>query len=162
MKKEGGGVWVVSIDRPLVRQHFRRFPLKSIKRIWAAKQLFMCSDRIMWLPGSKIQYRSVFSRYWLDSGRCSPAILVWKLFFELILRAKDSGWCLSAIESIAGVHIVQFYQFRDVFSRYRIYHFEDFSCVHPVSIDSRKTHQKSPAHSSVFRGFFAILTYPFV
>jgi hypothetical protein len=56
--------------------------------------------------------------------------------------------------SIAGVHIVKFYQFRDVFSRYRIYHFEDFSCVHPVSIDSGKTHQKSPAHFSVFRGFF--------
>jgi hypothetical protein len=57
---------VVSIDRPLIRLHFRRFkknflkdpgPLKSIKRIRAAKQLFMCSDRIMWPPGSKIRYR---------------------------------------------------------------------------------------------------------
>jgi hypothetical protein len=57
---------------------------------------------------------------------------------------------------------IEFYQFRDVFSRYRIYHFKDFSCVHPVSIDSGKTHQKSPAHFSVFRGFCAILTYPFV
>ncbi len=29
-------------------------PLNSKKRIWA-EQLFMCSDRIMWLPGSKIR-----------------------------------------------------------------------------------------------------------
>jgi hypothetical protein len=42
-----------------------------------------------------------------------------------------------------------------VFSRYRIYHFEDFTCILPVSIDSGKTHHKSPAHSSGFRGFFA-------
>ncbi len=41
-----------------------------------------------------------------------------------------------------------------MFSRYRIYHFEDFMCVLPVSIVNGKTHQKSPAHSSVFRGFF--------
>ncbi len=40
-----------------------------------------------------------------------------------------------------------------MFSRYRIYHFEDFTCVPPVSIDSGKTHQKSPVHSLVFRGF---------
>jgi hypothetical protein len=61
---------------------------------------------------------------------------------------------LYRVDSGSTVHIVQFYQFRDVFSRYQIYHFEDFSCVHPVSIDSGKTHQKPPAHSSVFRGFF--------
>jgi hypothetical protein len=41
-----------------------------------------------------------------------------------------------------------------VFSSYRIFHFEDFTCVPPVSIDSGKTHQKSPAHSLVFRNFF--------
>ncbi len=46
-----------------------------------------------------------------------------------------------------------------MFSRYRNYHFEDFTCVHPVSIDSGKTHQKSPAHTSVFRGFFAICVW---
>jgi hypothetical protein len=34
-----------------------------------------------------------------------------------------------------------------VFSRYRIYHFEDFTCVLPLSIDSGKTHKKSPADS---------------
>ena len=45
----------------------------------------MCSDRIMWPPGSKIRYRSVFSRNRLDSGRTSPAILISKLFVELIL-----------------------------------------------------------------------------
>ncbi len=62
---------------------------------------------------------------------------------------------MPAIESIAGVHIVEFYRSRDVFSRYCIYNFEGFTCVLLVSIDSGKTHQKSPAHSSVFRGFFA-------
>ncbi len=41
-----------------------------------------------------------------------------------------------------------------MFSCYRIYHVKDFTCILPVSIDSGKTHQKSPAHSSVFRGFF--------
>ncbi len=51
-------------------------PLKSIKRILAGKKLFMCSDRIMWPPASKIRYRSVFFRYRLDSERCSPAILL--------------------------------------------------------------------------------------
>jgi hypothetical protein len=66
---------------------------------------------------------------------------------------------MPAIESIAGVHILKFYRSRDVFSRYRIYHFEDFTCVPPVSIDSGKTHKKSPAHSSVFRGFFAICVW---
>ena len=63
-------------------------PLKSIKCIRAAKQLFMCSDRIMWPPGSKSQYRTVFSRNRLDCGRCSPGILVSKLYFELILRVS--------------------------------------------------------------------------
>ncbi len=42
-------------------------PLKSIKHIWAVKQLFMCSDRIMWPPGSEIRYREAtwvgFSQY---------------------------------------------------------------------------------------------------
>ncbi len=30
------------------------------------------------------------------------------------------------------------------------YHLEDFTCAPPVSIDSGKTHQKTPAHSLVF------------
>jgi hypothetical protein len=47
------------------------------------------------------------------------------------------------------------YRSRDGFSRYRIYHVEDFTCILPVSVDSGKTHQKMPAHSSVFRRFFA-------
>ncbi len=47
-----------------------------------------------------------------------------------------------------------------MFSRYRIYHFEDFTCVPPVSIDSGKTHQKSPAHSLVFRRFFEKCVWP--
>ncbi len=59
-----------------------------------------------------------------------------------------------AIESIAGVHIVEFYRSQDVFSRYRIYQFEDFTCILPLSIDSGKTHQKLPANSSVFGGFY--------
>ena len=56
---------------------------------------------------------------------------------------------------MAGEHIVEFYRSRDVCSRYRIYHFEDFTGILSVSIDSRKTNKKSPAHSLVFRGFFA-------
>jgi hypothetical protein len=48
---------------------------------------------------------------------------------------------------------------RDVFPRYCIYHFEDFTCVLLVSIDSGKTHQKSPAHSSVLRGFFCKMCF---
>ncbi len=59
-------------------------PLNSKKRIWVLKQLFMWPDRIMWPPGSKIRYRSVFSRNRLDSGRCSPAIFASKLFVEQI------------------------------------------------------------------------------
>ncbi len=47
-------------------------PLKSIKRIWAAKQLFVCTDRIMWPPASKIRYRDdtclIFSQYRLYSS----------------------------------------------------------------------------------------------
>ncbi len=96
---------MVSIDSPLIRQHFRRFkkkilkdpgPLKSIKRIWAVKQQFMCTDWIMWPPGSKIQYRSVFSRNRLDSGRCSPAIA-----FIIVMISHD----FSRYRSIAGKHI---------------------------------------------------------
>ncbi len=78
----------------------------------------MSSDRIMWPTGSKIQ----FSRNRLDSGRCSPAI-----------------------ESIAGVHIVYFYRFRDVFSCYHIYHFEDFTCILPVRSIAGK-HIKNRPH----------------
>jgi hypothetical protein len=67
---------------PILKQFLKDpGPLKSIKRIWAAKQLLMCSDRIMWPPASKIRYRSVFSRNRLDSGRCSPGILLWKNFY---------------------------------------------------------------------------------
>ncbi len=93
----------------------------------------------------------------IDSIAGSVPSVSWFKNFLLYLfkECKDSGWCFPAIESIAGVHIVEFYRFRDVFSRYHIYHFEDFKCILPLSIDSGKTHQKSPAHSSVFRGFFA-------
>jgi hypothetical protein len=56
--------------------------------------------------------------------------------------------------AIDRVHIVYFYRSWDVFSRYRIYLFKDFTCILPLSIDSGKTHQKSPAHFLVFRGFF--------
>ncbi len=42
-----------------------------------------------------------------------------------------------------------------MFSRYRIFHLEDFTCVPSASIDSGKTHQKLPAHFLVFHRFFA-------
>jgi hypothetical protein len=42
-------------------------PLNSKKRFYAAKQLSMCTDRIMWPPASKIRYRDdtcrIFSQY---------------------------------------------------------------------------------------------------
>ncbi len=56
----------------------------------------MCTDRIMWPPGSKIQYRSVFSRNRLDSGRCSPAIA-----FLIVMISH----VFSRYRSIAGKHI---------------------------------------------------------
>ncbi len=107
------------------------------------------------------------------AGDVTPLSCFKKNWINIFEGSIDSEWCLPAIESIAGVHIVEFYWSRDVFSRYHIYHVKDFTCILP-------THQKSPAHSSVFRGFFAkcvwqifkagcttttqfiILTYPFV
>jgi hypothetical protein len=89
------------------------------------------------------------------AGSVPPVSWFKNFLLNLFQESKDCGWCFPAIESIAGVHIVEFYRFRDVFSRYRIYHFEDFTCILPLSIDSGKTHHKSPAHSLVFRGFFA-------
>jgi hypothetical protein len=56
--------------------------------------------------------------------------------------SKAGGWYYLNL-SITGCH--------------RIYHFKDFTCITcipPVSINSGKTHQISPAHFSVFRGFF--------
>ncbi len=67
-------------------------PLKCIRRIWAVKQQFMCTDRIMWPPGSKILLRSVFSRNRLDSGRTSPAILISK-------ECAGDFWCVILLSS---------------------------------------------------------------
>ncbi len=44
-----------------------------------------------------------------------------------------------------GILVLKF--FDDVFSRYRFYHFQDFTCILPVSNISGITHQKSPAES---------------
>ncbi len=56
-------------------------PLKNQKRFLMATQQFMCSDWIMCLPASKLQYRCVFFRHRLDSGRCSPGTyLGFKIF----------------------------------------------------------------------------------
>jgi hypothetical protein len=67
---------MVSIDRPYIPQHFRKVkkkflkepgPLNNKKRFYAAKQLSMCTDRIMWPPASKIRYRDdtcrIFTQY---------------------------------------------------------------------------------------------------
>ena len=88
------------------------------------------------------------------AGKHHPLSLDNWIVLIKICSKQDSGRTSPAIESIAGVHIVYFYGYRDVFSRYRIYHFKDFTCILPLSIDSGKTHKKSPAHSLVFRGFF--------
>jgi hypothetical protein len=67
---------MVSIDRPYIPQHFRKAktfflkepgPLNNKKRLYAAEQLSMCTDRIMWPPASKIRYRDdtcrIFTQY---------------------------------------------------------------------------------------------------
>jgi hypothetical protein len=115
----------------------------------------MCSDRIMWPPASNFDTVVYFSAIDSIAGDVLPLSCFKKNLISIFYGSKDSGWCFPAIESIAGVHIVEFYRSRDVFSRYRIYHFEDFICILPLSIDSGKTHQKSPANSPVFGGFFA-------
>ncbi len=60
----GGGVWVVSIDRPYIPLHFHRFkknflkdpgPLKNKKCIWADKQLLMGRYLINGRPGLKTE-----------------------------------------------------------------------------------------------------------
>ncbi len=61
------------------------------------------------------------------AGDVLPLSCLKKNLIGIFYGSKDSGWCFPAIESIAGVHIVEFYRSRDVFSRYRIYHFEDFT-----------------------------------
>ncbi len=81
------------------------------------------------------------------AGDVLPVSWFQNFLLNLYQETKDSRWCLPAIDSIAGVHIAQFCRFRDVFSRYCINKFHDFSCVLPVSINSGKTHQKSPAES---------------
>ncbi len=136
----GEGVCVVSIDNPVNPLHFHQFKffLKNPDTLNSKKKNFSS--------------KTSFHVFWPDhvaSGvkKFDTAIFLW--------QKLDSGWCLPAIKSIAGVHIVEFYRSRDVFSSYLIYHFEDFTCILLVSIDSGKTHQKSPAHSSVFSGFFA-------
>ncbi len=85
MKKEGVCEWYKSIALLFVNifADFKKIfkgprPFKMHKTYLRVKQQFMCTDRIMWPPGSKIRYRSVFSRNRLDSGRISPAILISK------------------------------------------------------------------------------------
>jgi hypothetical protein len=63
-KKEGEWEWYQSIGLLLlyISADLKKMlkdpgPLNSKKRIWAVKQLFMCSDWIMWPPVSKIRYR---------------------------------------------------------------------------------------------------------
>jgi hypothetical protein len=79
MKKEGGCKWYQSIGLEFVNisADFKNClkdpgPLNNKKRIWTAKQLLMCTDRIMWPPASKIQYRDdtcmISSQYRLNTS----------------------------------------------------------------------------------------------
>jgi len=52
---------------------------------------------------------------------------------------------LPTIVPVAFVHFVEFYRSGDVFSRYRFCRFK----VSHVFYRYRRTHKKSPAHSSV-------------
>jgi hypothetical protein len=80
------GLFILCIAADLKKNFKGPRPFKQQKTFLSAKQLFMCSDWIMWLPASKIRYRSVFLRYRLDSGRCSPAILLLNKLDLHILR----------------------------------------------------------------------------
>jgi hypothetical protein len=74
MKKEGGCEWYQSIGLIFLnisansKKNLKEpGPLNSKKRFYAAKQLSMCTDLIMWPPASKILYRDetcrIFSQY---------------------------------------------------------------------------------------------------
>ncbi len=112
----------------------------------------MCSDRILWLPGPKIKYRSVFSHNRLDRGRCSPVSWFQNFLLTYSYSLKiagvftryrvDSKCTYFSISSIPGCVLLLSY-----LSFWRFY------MCSPVSIASGKKHLKSPAHFSVFRRF---------
>ncbi len=120
----------------------------------------MDTDRIICPPTSKIRYRCVIARHWLDSGRTSPVILVFNIFDEHIprdLRSRvifDRYW----VDGAAGEHIVQIYRNRVLFSRHHFYHFKDSGV--PVSINGGENTSKiARTFFSVSRIFFQYWLY---
>ncbi len=104
------------------------------------------------------------------AGDVLPLSCFKNCFINTFQGYKDSGWCLPAIKLIAAYTLFNFIdpgmcspaiafvilKISHVFTRYRSIAGKHITCVHPVSIDCGKTHKKSPAYTSVFRGFFAI------
>ena len=104
-------MWVVSIDRPYIPIHFRKLftfflkdpgPLNSKKRIWASKQLFMCADRIMWPPASKIRYRDdtcmILSQYRVYTSIIEANL--YTLFICIFSRILDSPQSIDRVLSL--------------------------------------------------------------
>ncbi len=111
-------------------------PLKSIKRIWAAKQLFMCSDRICKIT---LKVRLLSSFIW-DYGLRKPVFRgknlpkynyyknprklkkINKCFQRVIFDVFSRYWSWSLImkimNAIAGEHIPESQKFSNVYSRY--------------------------------------------
>jgi hypothetical protein len=75
-----------------VRTHEKLLSLSRTSMFFAVKGLgsstkqFLCTDRIMCPPASKILYCCVFTCHQLNSELTSPIILVYKKFDEHILR----------------------------------------------------------------------------
>jgi hypothetical protein len=54
-----------------------------------------------------------------------------KFVMSTFQGSKDSGLYWPAIESTAGIHVVQVYRYQDVFCCHRIFHFKEISHVSP-------------------------------
>ena len=81
MTGNGGREWYQSIGLAFA-YHSAKFlnlfkgpsPFKLHKTLFSGYTAFMCPDWIMWPPVQKTQYRDVYLRYRLCSGRIHPAI----------------------------------------------------------------------------------------
>jgi hypothetical protein len=77
-------------------------PLNSKKRIWAVKQLFMCTDRIMWPPASKIRYRDdtcmILSQYRVYTSIIEANL--YTLFICIFSRILDSPQSIDRVLSL--------------------------------------------------------------
>ncbi len=106
----GGGVWVVSIDRPLISHHFRQFkknylkdprPLNNKKRFWAAKQLSEGRHWIKELAGLKTGKKQNRGAPYLLSQHNSGCRRI-KLTLLDTNSVKNVRNCLNSVRSEKG------------------------------------------------------------